>query len=424
MARPSAAQEQAAIVPPEVPAKKRTQSLSAFKHQAFRLFFGGQLISVTGTWMQIVAQQIVVYQLSGSSFVLGLVACAQGLPSLILTPLAGVLIERLSRRKMLMVAQIWMMLLALIMAALHFTGVLQIWHIVLLSLGVGMANALDAPARLAFVVEMVGREDLSSGIVMNSVMFNTARVIGPAVGGLALSALGPSWCFLLNGLSFLAVIASLGMMRIAPVVRNATRIAIWQPLVEGLRFARHHPTIAPLLVLASLTSTFGLTYTVLLPPFADKVLGDTEVGTSALLTAFGIGAFVASIFITQIAERGFRGRVVYIAAHVAPVALIALAFTQTIALAALMALIAGFAYICQFILTNTLIQLEVPDEFRGRVLSLYTITFFGFTPFGSLALGLMGQSMGTVAALLIFATINLIGAWAVLRNAMALRQLP
>lgn len=404
--------------------RAKTSPFAALQHPAFRWFFFGQLISVSGTWMQSVALQIVVYAMTGSKTALGAAALAQGIPSLLLTPFAGVIVERMPRRRLLILTQSSMMGLAFLLAGLYLAGALEVWHILAISLGVGIATALDAPSRLSFLVEMVGKDDLPSGIMLNSMMFNTARIVGPALGGLALSSLGAAWCFLLNALSFLAVLFGLLVMRVPPAPRRAVSFAIWQPLLEGLQFARRHPIIAPLLLLSALSSSFGLTFTVLLPPFADTVLGNVELGTSALLTVQGIGALCASIFVARSNARGYRGITLLRGAIIAPTALIALSLTNSLLSASAAVFVAGFGFVCQFVLTNTLIQAVVPDAFRGRVLSLYTLTFFGLSPIGSLIMGVVADQIGTLPAILIFGGACLFGAGAIARRAVQLRRLP
>ncbi|MCS6870832.1 MAG: MFS transporter [Anaerolineae bacterium] len=414
-------------VPPEETAtvhRAKTRPFAALHHSAFRWFFFGQLISVSGTWMQSVALQIVVYAMTGSKTALGAAALAQGIPSLILTPFAGVIVERMPRRQLLILTQSSMMLLAFLLAGLYIAGVLEVWHILAISLGIGIATALDAPSRLSFLVEMVGKDDLPSGIMLNSLMFNTARIVGPALGGLALDSLGAAWCFLLNALSFLAVLFGLFVMRVPPMPRRAVSLAIWKPLLEGLRFARQHAVIAPLLWLSALSSTFGLTFTVLLPPFADTVLGNVELGTSALLTVQGIGALCASIFVARSNARGYRGITLVRGAIIAPAALMCLSITNSLISASVAVFLAGFGFVCQFVLTNTLIQAVVPDSFRGRVLSLYTLTFFGLSPIGSLIMGVVADQIGTLPTILIFGGVCLLGAVLITQRAEQLRQLP
>lgn len=409
---------------PETPPARPIRALTAFQFPAYRYFFGGQIISLTGTWVQNVAQQIVVYQMTGSELALGLVACAQGLPAFILAPVSGVIAERFSRRHILIGTQITMMLMALIMALLHFSGVLQIWHVMLLSIGLGVANALDAPARLAFISEMVGKEALPSGIVLNSIMFNAARIIGPAFGGLVLRWVGPSWCFLFNGLSFLAVIAGLILMHLTPLPHKRATTSVITQFREGLSFSRFHPEIAPLLILSALSSTFGMTFSILIPSFADQVLKNTIDGTSALLTVQGLGAFAGALFIGRITGLGFRGRVLAFGATVGPASVILMSFTQSFGLVVVWMGMAGFAFVCQYVLMNTLLQTVVPDEFRGRVMSLYSVTFFGLTPFGSLLIGAMGQAIGTTTTMLVFGAIGLTGSLIVLKRAPQVMRMP
>ncbi len=375
---------------------RRTSSLAAFSSPAFRLYFAGQLVSVSGTWMQSVAQQVVVYNLTKSDIALGVVACAQGLPSLFLTPFAGVIVERFSRRNILIATQTAMMILAFILAVLQFANVLQVWHIMALSLGLGIANALDAPARQAFVVEMVGHEQLSSGIVLNAIMFNGARIIGPALAGFALAQIGPAWCFFLNGASFLAVIAGLFLMHVTTIIHLQGRVSIWKPLLEGIQFARTHLSIRPLLLLSAIDSVFGLTFVVLMPAFADEVFKDTTGGyTAALLTAQGVGAVLAGLATAQANTRGRRGQLLVVSAIAAPVCIVLFSFNSSFIPALILAAFAGFFMTCQFVLMNTLIQAVVPDEFRGRVMSLYTLTFFGLNPFSSLAIGVIAEAVSS-----------------------------
>ncbi len=402
----------------------RTSTLSALQYPAFRLYFIGQLVSVSGTWMQAIAQQVVIYDLTKSELALGLVACAQGLPSLVLTPFAGVIVERMPRRRILVLTQSALMVLAFILAWLQFANILQVWHIIALSFGVGVANALDAPARQAFVVEMVGKEHLPSGIVLNSMMFNMARIVGPALGGLALKGLGPAWCFFLNGASFLAVLISLIVMIVPnPNYRSSARMLIWQPLNEGYQFARTHPTIWPILLLSTVTSTIGLTFSVLVPSFADQILHDTQLGTAALSTAQGVGAVLAGFAVARANGTGRRGQVMVLATILAPITVIFFAFTTSYLSSLPLIGLAGLAFISQYVLMNTLIQTQVPDEFRGRVLSLYTLTFMGLNPFGSLAIGLIAQGVGTLAAILLYGVVTLVGVSLIVWRAPQLRRL-
>ena len=409
------------------PTTKPRGMFSALRNRNFQLYFGGQLVSTSGTWMQTVAQSALVFALTKSELWLGIVACAAGLPSLLLSPFAGVIVERVRRQHILIITQTSQMLLAFILSALVFAQAVQVWHIVILALLLGVTNAIDAPARQAFVIDMVGREDLSSGIQLNSLMFNVSRIIGPSLAGIALATVGAGWCFFLNGASFLAVIISLFVMR---VVVEEQRISSISPLIQlrdGLRFARSHSTIAPLLILATSASLFASNAATLLPAFAGTVLNSPEQGYAAVLTANGIGAVLAASLVSTLGRRFGRGRIVTIMSMVACLALGLLAITgnsRHISPSLLFALVYGFSLILQFITMNTLLQTEVPNEFRGRVMSLYTLTFFGIAPFGALFLGLAAQVIGTPVALIGLAILGGVANVLILSRAPALRRLP
>lgn len=399
------------------------RTFAAFRYYNFRLYFGGQLVSTSGTWMQIVAQGWLVFNITQSEIWLGVVSCVAGLPALFLSPFAGVLVERSPRHRILIATQTAQMLLAFILAWLTFANVVQVWHVVLLSFLLGVTNAIDAPARQALVVDMVGRQDLSSGISLTSVMYNASRVFGPTAAGIALVQFGPAWCFFLNGLSFVAVIISLLAMRIE---RETKLVGSFAPLIqlrEGLSFARQHLTIAPLLWLATVGSIFGFNVWTLLPAYAEKVLNSPKEGYAALSTANGIGAVIAAALVTWLGARFGRGRVVSLMSIVAALATLALSRTAIISVALVFTVIAGFSLILQFVTMNTLIQSEVPDEFRGRVMSLYTLTFFGLAPFGSLALGFIAEAIGTPNALALCGIASGILTAIILVRSPALRRL-
>ncbi len=374
--------------------------------------------------MQIIAQGWLVFHLTQSELWLGIVACAAGLPSLILSPFAGVIVERVPRRRILVVTQTAQMLLAFILSALTFAGIEQVWHVVVLAVLLGITNSIDAPARQSFVIDMVGREHLVSGITLNSMMFNVSRVIGPSAAGLALVKVGPGWCFLLNGLSFLAVLISLLVMNVTPTNRLISTLSPLRQLREGFTFARQHVTIAPLLLLATVASLFGSNTATLLPAFAGNVLKSPDAGYAALVTANGIGAVMAAVLVTWLGRRFGRGHIVTIMSLVASVSIFCLAFSPTLVPALIFTLIFGFSLILQFVTMNTLLQTQVADEFRGRVLSLYTLTFFGVAPFGALGLGFLAQMIGTPDALLLCAVAGGSLSALILARASALRSLP
>ncbi len=385
------------------PSTVAVSTLSALRIAKFRLYFVGQTISISGTWMQTVAQGWLVFHLTQSELWLGLVACAAGLPSLILSPIAGVVIERVPRRTLLMITQAVQMILAFILAYLTFTNTVAVWHIMLLAFLLGVSNALDAPTRQAIVVDLVGREHLASGIAMNSMIFNISRVIGPVVAGIVLTQIGPSWCFLLNGLSFVAVIYMLWIIRIDNAPGGTTSLAPLKQLKEGLQYARKHDAIAPLLLLAVAAALFTNNVSTLLPAFADTVLHSPADAYSAITIAIGSGAVLSSLVLGFVGRRFGRGRVVAAMAILVSISAFFFSFTKTVELSVVFGVIYGFAIILQFVLVNTLIQNEVPDVFRGRVMSLYTLSWFGIAPFGALLMGSIANVIGTPAAIAIAA---------------------
>jgi MFS family permease len=399
-------------------------TLSALRFPNFRLYFLGQLVSLSGTWMQIVAQGWLVFHLTQSELSLGVVACASGLPALLLSPFAGVIVDRFPRRTILLISQSAQMMLALILAALTFANAVQVWHIVTLAFFLGMVNAIDAPSRHAIIFDLVGHDDLPSGIALNSIMFNGSRVVGPVAAGIALTQVGPAWCFLLNGLSFLAVIFMLFIIQIPNLTRNSSEFHPLTRLKEGLHFSRHHETIAPMLVLAAVAGIFSANVSTLLPAFADTVLHSPKEAYAAMTTSTGLGAVFSAVVMAYLGRRFGRGRVVTAMAVVVLVATLLVSHTTSINAAVLLMGVFGFGIILQFVTVNTLIQNEIPDEFRGRVMSLYTLTWFGLSPFGALALGLTAQTIGTPNAIALYAMIGGVFGLLILWRSPKLRQLP
>jgi len=365
--------------------------------------------------MQTVAQGWLVFHITQSELWLGIVACAAGLPSLLLSPFAGVWVDRMSRRMLLILTQAAQMVLAFILAYLAFANAVQVWHVVALAILTGIVTAVDAPARQAFVRDMVGHENITSGIALNSMTFNAARIVGPAIAGIVLAKFGPAWCFFLNGVSFIAVLYMLGIMHVDSETFTVSQSSQLKLLREGVAFSRYHETILPLLLLSTTTCLFMVNLTTILPAFADLVLHSPVDGLSVLSTAQGVGAVLSAILMAILSRRMGRGNVVFMTMVMMGVSGFALAFSQTVALAAIFIAVFGFAMILFFITINTLIQSVVPDTFRGRVLSLYTLTFMGLSPFGALALGLVANSIGTSMSLAIYAVLNgVLGVWIML----------
>lgn len=362
---------------------------------------------MAGTWMGMIAQGWLVYELSGSELALGVVGFAGALPALAIAPWGGVLADRLSKRALLLTTQFGAMLVALALAFLSFTGLVEVWHVVALAAALGAVNGLDSPVRQAFVVELVGKEDLSNAIALNSMTFNSARIVGPALGGVILVLFGAAWCFLLNGLTFSAVILGLLVMRLPKREPNSDTSSPLAQLKSGFRYVAETPDLRSLLLLALVFSLFGISYNTVLPAFVDKVLGEGPDAFGALNAASGVGAVTAAFLIARYGDNGRRGQWLAIAALAFPIILILFAVTQFYYVSLFLAVLLGMGFMCVFTLINTLLQASVADSMRGRVLSLYTLTFFGFTPFGNLLIGSLSESLGLSLALSLSAVVCL-----------------
>ena len=410
---------------PASPARTGGNSIfAAMRHRNFQLYFGGQLVSNIGTWMQIIAQGWVVYQISRSELSLGLVAFASAIPVLVISPWGGVVVDRVSRRKLLILTQSGAMLLAFILAALMFQNAVQEWHVVVLAALLGVVNAFDAPARQAFVPEMVGKEDLPNAIALNSMMFNSARVIGPAVAGLVLGLVGAAWCFTLNGISYLAVILGLLLMEIPAREKIQHSNSPWQQLKGGLRYAAGNREISSLILLSLVFSIFGISYATILPAFVEKTLHQGALTYGWINTATGLGALTSAFLMAHRLSHGRRGRWLVLTNIAFPLILIAFSLTSVFALSALLAYGLGVGFMIQFTTINTLLQTRVEDEFRGRVMGLYTITFFGFAPFGNLLIGFLGEKLGLGIGMTLFAVCSLVLSRIVLMRTPEIQKLP
>jgi MFS family permease len=375
-------------------AQKSVGTFDALRNRNFRVYFLGQLASTSGTWMQLTAQGWLVFQLTHSEAWLGVVACAAGLPILLLSPLAGVIVERVSRQRIMLITQTLQMLLAFILAALVFTSAVQTWHIVVLALLLGVTNAVDGTARFAIIADLVEREHLKGAITLNSILFNASRVLGPGAAGLALATLGAGWCFFLNGLSFLPVLVSLFLVTVKPVVAPTTITSPLQQLNEGWRYARSHRLILPALLLAATMGLLGLAVFTLLPAYAAVVLNSPTSAYTAMSVINGLGGVVAGFALGQMMRRVGMARLVGTSALLSAVSIGLIGITTTVAPAAFVQFIFGFTAVTLFAGATALIQIEVSNEFRGRVMALYNLAFSGLTPFGALALGLISANIG------------------------------
>ena len=371
-----------------------SRTFAALRHRNYRLFFFGQLVSLIGTWMQNVAQAWLVYELTNSPFKLGVVSFCAGVPVLLFSLWAGVVADRVPKRRLLVVTQTVMMTLAFILAADMFLGTIQWWHIAIMAFLLGTANAFDGPTRQAFVVEMVGRNELMNAIALNSAMFNTARIVGPALAGIILAAVGAAWCFVLNGVSFLAVIAGLVLMDVKPYVGAIPTESPLKQMREGVSYIWHHPTVRPLITLVAVSNMFALGYMALLPAFAQDVLHAGKVGYGFMSTAIGVGALAGALVIASLGDYQRKGLILTAGNLLFPVMVIALSLSKSFHLTMGCLVVAGFGFMAQNATANTLVQTTVPDTLRGRVMSIYMMVFVGFFPIGSLIAGAMAERFG------------------------------
>jgi MFS family permease len=386
-------------------AQIRLGTFAALRHPNYRLWFYGQMISLFGTWMQTTAQGFLIFELTHSPAYLGLVGFASGVPTWLLTLYGGVVADRLPKRKLIAVTQSAMMALAFILALLTFLHVVQPWHILVLASLLGVANSFDAPARQSFVSEMVAPEDLTNAIAMNSTMFQSATVVGPAMAGVTYAMFGPGWCFIVNGFSFIAVIAALLAMKFPPrEVRPVPRPAL-EELREGIQYMRSHTTIRVLISMIAVSSMFGLSFSTLIPAWSVNVLGGGASLSGLLFSARGSGALIGALAIASLGGRIKRGRMLMIGSFVYPVLLFALAFSRQVPLSLLILAGAGMGTILVNNLSNAIVQTSTPERLRGRVMGAYTWIFFGFMPLGALWSGMIAARLGEPAAVMINAGI-------------------
>ncbi|MBE9163287.1 MULTISPECIES: MFS transporter [Microcoleaceae] len=396
----------------------------ALKSRNYRLFFAGQGISLIGNWMTQVATIWLVYHLSDSPWMLGLVGFTSQIPTLILLPFAGVFIDRWNRHRVIIATQVLAMVQSLALAFLALTGVVNIWQILVLSFFQGAINAFDAPARQAFVPEIVDKkEDLANAIALNASMFNGARLIGPAIAGLLIATIGSSYCFLIDGLSYIAVIAGLLAMKIKPRQIAATNTKPLQRLKEGFVYAFGFPPIRAILILLSLVSFAGMSHTILVPIFATKILhGDAET-LGFLMAASGVGAFSGAIYLIGRKSVVGIGKLIAISPAVMGFGLIGFGLSRVLWLSLIMMLFVGWGFIIQFAAGNTFLQTIVEDDKRGRVMSIYTMAFFGVTPFGNLVAGGLANYIGSPNTVILGGIICILAAVVFSKQLPALKHL-
>jgi len=396
----------------------------ALSQRNYRLFFIGQGLSLIGTWMQNIALSWLVYRMTNSVFLLGIVGFASQVPTFFLSPFTGVLADRWNRHRMIIITQSLAMIQAFILAILTLTGIIGVWHIIALALLLGAINAFDTPIRQAFVVEMVEKHDmLGNAIALNSFLFNGARLVGPSIAGVLIGLVGEGMCFLINALSFLLVIFALLAMKIKPRKHDTPPRHILDELKEGFRYAAGFVPIRSILLLIALVSLIGTPYTTLMPVFARDIFHGGPYTLGFLMAASGSGALIGAIYLASRKSVLGLGRMISIAAGLFGVGLIAFSLSRIFWLSLLFLFIAGFGMISQMASSNTVLQTVVEEDKRGRIMSFYAMAFLGTMPFGSLLSGSLASKIGTPNTLLIGGLICILGSIAFARQLPKLRPL-
>ena len=409
-------------VPPEIqPAHAST--FQALRHKNFRLWFFGQLTSLVGTWMQTIAQNWLVYQLTGSAWDLGLLNFVGAIPLVPLTLHAGAIADRFSKRRIIFLTQASMMALAFVLAILCATGLVRLWHVLALAFLLGAVQAIDIPARQAFVIELVGREDLANAIALNSGTFHGARVIGPAVAGILVATLGVSGAFFLNGVSFLAVLGALFMMDATRIQRAETDDKSGTDLWGGARYIAGNRTPSAIVLLISLTAFLAVPYYVLVPIFAKEVLGGGAGMYGGLMSAAGVGAVLGALYVASGGAVRRKGTLLTAGSLSLPVLLLAFSLSRSYPGAIFLLAAIGFAFVILNAPANSLLQSLVPDHLRGRVLAIYVSLFLGLMRLGGLLVGLLASATSATAALAITGTGSLVASLLVLRKFPELRRM-
>jgi MFS family permease len=389
-----------------------SSTFRALRHRNFRLWIFGQLTSLIGTWMQVIAQNWLVYKLTGSARDLGLVNFVGAIPLVPLTLYAGVIADRFEKRKVIFATQASMMILAFLLAVLCWTGAVRLWHVMFLAFLLGAAQALDTPSRQAFAVELVGREDLSNAIALNAGVFQTARVLGPAAAGVLVAVWGIAGAFFLNGASFLAVLFALFLMDAGLIRRSGGDAESTRDLLGGVRYIGAQRIARAVVLLISLSALLAMPYYVLIPIFATEVLGRGAQGYGVLMSAAGVGAVIGSLFSASTYVRDRKGATITAASLAFPFFLLAFAFSRGYVTACLLLIAVGFAFVLQNAPANSMLQEQVPDHLRGRVMAIYVCLFLGLMRVGSLLIGGLAEVTSTPHALAILAAASLlVGLW-------------
>ncbi len=402
-------------------ARLRT-AFTSLKHRNYRLWFWGQMVSLFGTWMQMTAQGFLIYELTGSSAYLGLASFMFGMPVWLFTLYSGVILDRVSRKRILLITQISMMILAFALAALTFTGTVRPWHILVLSFLLGAANAFDAPARHAFVPDIVPREDLQNAVSLNGIMFNTSTIVGPALGGLIYAMVGAGWCFVLNGLSFLAIIIGLMMMRLSPFVKREHSGSVMSEMRAGVKYVRNSPVLLGVICIMATAGLFGLSFMTLIPAWSVAVLGGDSKTNGMLQAARGLGALLVVMWLASLGNIKTKGRLITLGSFAVPLLTFVFALARTFPASFTILLLVGMANVLITNLSAVLVQLNSEESYRGRVMGIYSFVFMGTMPLGSLWIGSAAGMIGEPSAIIICGAATLVCAALIWRLIPSLRM--
>ncbi len=365
---------------------------TALKHKNFRYYWIGMCVSLIGTWMQNIAQPWLAYTLTNSPFLLSLIGIVQFTPMLIFSLFAGVIIDKFSKKSILIFTQSASLIITLILAILVLSGKIQYWHILIMATALGIVNTIDMPSRQSIIIELVGKEDLMNAIALNSMVFNLARIIGPAIAGIVMAYAGIAVCFFVNAISFAAVVIGLFFIKLRPVERKPKNDNnILEEIKDGLKYIYKNDILLYTLLVMAIVGTFVPNFNVLVPVFAKEILKQNEAGFGILMSFMGAGSFLGAMIIATLSKSGPKKFVIYIVPVIVGALLIVIGFTNIYLITGIFLAITGFFFICFTSSANSMLQLNATNEYRGRVMSAYTLVFAGSTPFGNLYAGLIAE---------------------------------
>lgn len=376
----------------ESPEWRGPYALRAFRHRNYTLLYFGQLISLTGTWMQGLSLPYLTFTLTGSKLLLGIVAAVRMLPSIIITLPSGVIADRFSKRRIVIVTQILLLIEALALAVLTFTHTIQVWHIIALAAFAGIANAMDLPTRQAMIVELVGKEDLANAIALNSTMFNLTRIASPFVGGIVLALIGPAWCFMTNAFSYLGAIIGLLMMRNLKVIKQASKtVSMTTQILEGFGYVWKNKLTRTMLILQSISTLMIGQYIIFFPVYALKIYNVGAMGQGAMTAAVGVGALAAAMVVSSLGHRYELRDIVFVGGVLAPAGLIALALCNSFYASLVCLIVVGVGMMAFTSSTNTIMQMESPESLVGRTMSVRALVLFGLGAPGAVMMGRLSE---------------------------------